>query len=40
MIADEEFVVDYHRERDHQGLRNALIEGISSVPPVGVIRRC
>ena len=34
-----EFLTHYHRERNHQGLGNALIEGDGSPHPVGAIRR-
>jgi hypothetical protein len=34
-----EFVTHYHRERNHQGLGNDLIEGVGSAHPVGAIRR-
>jgi hypothetical protein len=33
-----EFVVHYHRERNHQGLGNRLIEGVAS-RQAGTIRR-
>lgn len=34
-----EFATHYHRERNHQGLANELIEGPGSRRPSGVIRR-
>ena len=34
-----EFVEHYHRERNHQGLANELIEGALAVERVGSIRR-
>lgn len=34
-----EFVADYHQERNHQGLRNRLIDGIRSHRREGWIRR-
>src|SRR5262249_25747848 len=34
-----EFVVHYHRERNHQGLRNELIEGSPPEGRVGRVRR-
>jgi putative transposase len=34
-----EFVEHYHRERNHQGLGNELIDGLRRVPMVGRIRR-
>jgi hypothetical protein len=34
-----EYVEHYHRERNHQGLENELIEGAPAVDPVGCIRR-
>jgi transposase InsO family protein len=34
-----EFLTHYHRERNHQGLGNALIDGDGSPHPVGTIRR-
>jgi hypothetical protein len=34
-----EFVEHYHRERNHQGLENALIEGAPVCAQVGGIRR-
>ena len=34
-----EYVEHYHRERNHQGLENELIEGAPAVEPVGRIRR-
>lgn len=34
-----EFLTHYHRERNHQGIGNALIEGDGSPHPVGAIRR-
>jgi len=37
--AMHEFVEHYHRERNHQGLSNELIEGQTRVGVVGCIRR-
>jgi putative transposase len=34
-----EYVEHYHRERNHQGLENELIEGAPAVDPIGRIRR-
>ena len=34
-----EYVVHYHHERNHQGLRNTLIEGIAANRRHGPIRR-
>jgi hypothetical protein len=34
-----EFVKHYHRERNHQGLRNALIAGTSAIGTVGRVHR-
>jgi hypothetical protein len=34
-----EFVVHYHRERNHQGLSNDLIDGVGNEPPCGPVRR-
>ncbi len=34
-----EYVEHYHRERNHQGLANELIEGALAVERVGPIRR-
>ncbi len=34
-----EFVVHYHHERNHQGLKNVLIAGALATSPVGRIRR-
>ena len=34
-----EYVEHYHRERNHQGLENELIEGVRAVERVGRIRR-
>jgi putative transposase len=34
-----EYVEHYHRERNHQGLANELIEGASAVECVGRLRR-
>ena len=34
-----EYVEHYHRERNHQGLANELIEGAPAISPVGRIRR-
>ena len=34
-----EYVEHYHRERNHQGIENTLIEGASATDPVGRIRR-
>jgi transposase InsO family protein len=34
-----EYVEHYHRERNHQGLANELIEGASAVERVGRLRR-
>jgi transposase InsO family protein len=35
-----EYVAHYHRERNHQGLDNALIDGPRATGTVGRIRRC
>jgi putative transposase len=35
-----EFVEHYHRERNHQGLGNELIDGARAVESIGQIRRC
>ena len=37
--AVREFVEHYHRERNHQGLNNALIAGASAIGTVGRVRR-
>jgi len=34
-----EFVVHYHRERNHQGLGNELIDGVGDQHPDGPVRR-
>ena len=34
-----EFLVHYHRERNHQGLGNDLIDGVGGQHPVGAVRR-
>ena len=34
-----EYVAHYHRERNHQGIENALIEGAPATSAVGRIRR-
>jgi putative transposase len=34
-----EFVAHYHRERNHQGLDNDIIESVGDAHPVGAIRR-
>ena len=34
-----EYVEHYHRERNHQGIENTLIEGAPATDPVGRIRR-
>ena len=33
------YVEHYHRERNHQGLENELIEGVSAISRLGPIRR-
>ena len=35
-----EFVVHYHRERNHQGLANQLIDGVENSHQSGPVRRC
>lgn len=37
--ANAEFVTHYHRERNHQGLGNELIEPLRQREPVGRVRR-
>jgi transposase InsO family protein len=34
-----EFVTHYHRERNHHGLANELIDGLAAQRPTGVVRR-
>jgi putative transposase len=34
-----DFVVHYHRERNHQGLGNELIDGMEVQPQAGRVRR-
>jgi hypothetical protein len=35
----QEFAVHYHRERNHQGLGNELIDRPTAQPPIGPVRR-
>jgi hypothetical protein len=35
-----DFVTHYHRERNHQGLSNELIDGMEVQPQSGRVRRC